>query len=206
MKIKIDSRYSQLLGAMLLFGFAGSSHAVSCSGGVGSTTDVMIDTGIVATSCGTGSTTQDQTGMPVTGWQVNIDNAGGINTWAYYEREENDDANGTNPPGNNHDGNTTAIDLMSEEIGDGFPTGDFSLNAFDPFLIVLKSDQANYQWYYFEGLSGPQTGTWDDSVFEPNSLSHISAYTQFVPVPAAVWLFGSGLIGLVGIARRKRNG
>jgi len=26
-----------------------------------------------------------------------------------------------------------------------------------------------------------------------------------VPVPAAVWLFGSGLLGLVGIARRKRS-
>ena len=25
-----------------------------------------------------------------------------------------------------------------------------------------------------------------------------------VPVPAAVWLFGSGLLGLVGIAKRKR--
>ena len=25
-----------------------------------------------------------------------------------------------------------------------------------------------------------------------------------VPVPAAVWLFGSGLIALVGLARRKR--
>ena len=25
-----------------------------------------------------------------------------------------------------------------------------------------------------------------------------------VPIPAAVWLFGSGLIGLVGLARRKR--
>ncbi len=25
-----------------------------------------------------------------------------------------------------------------------------------------------------------------------------------VPVPAAVWLFGSGLIGLLGLARRKR--
>jgi len=25
-----------------------------------------------------------------------------------------------------------------------------------------------------------------------------------VPVPAAVWLFGSGLIGLVGVARRKK--
>ena len=27
---------------------------------------------------------------------------------------------------------------------------------------------------------------------------------QAVPVPAAVWLFGSGLIGLVGVARRKK--
>ena len=26
-----------------------------------------------------------------------------------------------------------------------------------------------------------------------------------IPVPAAVWLFGSGLIGLVGVARRKRS-
>ena len=26
-----------------------------------------------------------------------------------------------------------------------------------------------------------------------------------VPVPAAVWLFGSGLLGLVGVARRKKS-
>lgn len=28
--------------------------------------------------------------------------------------------------------------------------------------------------------------------------------TSFVPVPSAVWLMGSGLLGLVGLARRKR--
>jgi len=33
-------------------------------------------------------------------------------------------------------------------------------------------------------------------------FSHDGTY---VPVPAAVWLFGSGLLGLVGIARRKRS-
>ena len=30
-------------------------------------------------------------------------------------------------------------------------------------------------------------------------------FAQVVPVPAAVWLFGSGLLGLVGIARRKKS-
>jgi len=31
-----------------------------------------------------------------------------------------------------------------------------------------------------------------------------SAYSAPVPVPAAVWLFGSGLLGLIGVARRKK--
>lgn len=30
------------------------------------------------------------------------------------------------------------------------------------------------------------------------------SFINNVPVPAAVWLFGSGLLGLVGVARRKR--
>lgn len=34
------------------------------------------------------------------------------------------------------------------------------------------------------------------------STSHLTGY-GVVPVPAAVWLFGSGLLGLIGIARRK---
>lgn len=34
-------------------------------------------------------------------------------------------------------------------------------------------------------------------------LDNISGYV--VPIPAAVWLFGSGLIGLIGMARRKAH-
>ena len=36
------------------------------------------------------------------------------------------------------------------------------------------------------------------------NLLHISYEVSAVPVPAAVWLFGSGLMCLVGIARRKK--
>jgi len=42
-------------------------------------------------------------------------------------------------------------------------------------------------------------------------LSNIQPYGSYlvsasaVPVPAAVWLFGSGLIGLIGVARRKKS-
>lgn len=33
---------------------------------------------------------------------------------------------------------------------------------------------------------------------------HFTAAPSAIPVPAAVWLFGSGLLGLVGVARRKK--
>jgi hypothetical protein len=37
------------------------------------------------------------------------------------------------------------------------------------------------------------------------NASMASTPDAVVPVPAAVWLFGSGLLSLVGIARRKKK-
>ena len=36
-------------------------------------------------------------------------------------------------------------------------------------------------------------------------ISAVNIMTTEIPVPAAVWLFGSGLIGLVGVARRRQK-
>lgn len=36
------------------------------------------------------------------------------------------------------------------------------------------------------------------------TFSWSSSNSTVIPVPAAVWLFGSGLIGLIGVARRKK--
>ena len=64
-------------------------------------------------------------------------------------------------------------------------------------------------------LSGPSIGS---TLYGPNYSEYVTtsdeAYTNYgvfmvrdytppVPIPAAIWLFGSGLLGLVAIARRK---
>jgi hypothetical protein len=66
------------------------------------------------------------------------------------------------------------------------------------------------------------TAPTDTTVFDPNAIGEYQFYievnggglsaiesvaieVQVVPIPPAVWLFGSGLIGLVGIARRKNS-
>ena len=44
--------------------------------------------------------------------------------------------------------------------------------------------------------------------FEPMAVLDVfelRAFATPVPVPAAVWLFGSGLLGLIGVARRKKK-
>ena len=59
--------------------------------------------------------------------------------------------------------------------------------------------------------SGLGAGAATVSLFTTNkdlldaTAGHFLIRASVVPVPAAVWLFGSGLIGLIGVARRKAN-
>jgi hypothetical protein len=42
----------------------------------------------------------------------------------------------------------------------------------------------------------------EDGFVADGSIEYLD--TQVVPIPAAAWLFGSGLLGIIGIARRKK--
>jgi|ETNmetMinimDraft_35_1059890.scaffolds.fasta_scaffold732257_1 hypothetical protein len=44
-----------------------------------------------------------------------------------------------------------------------------------------------------------------DGSFTRGGIDNVNFFigTTPIPVPAAVWLFGSGLVGLIGLARRK---
>ena len=73
-------------------------------------------------------------------------------------------------------------------------TGAFS---FDPFSGAGPKIFA----LYFKGVPGP--GEDGDSDFSLARIDFTEANRE-VPIPAAIWLFGSGLLGLIGIRRRKR--
>ena len=57
-------------------------------------------------------------------------------------------------------------------------------------VILVSASDVGSAWGGFDG--NPYMETWN---------VHLAP----VPIPAAAWLFGSGLIGLVGIARRKKS-
>ncbi|HED33210.1 MAG TPA: hypothetical protein ENJ08_03190 [Gammaproteobacteria bacterium] len=57
----------------------------------------------------------------------------------------------------------------------------------------------------FDGTNLNIAGVFYDPYYDGYTYNYnISASVSSVPVPAAVWLFGSGLLGLLGIAKRKK--
>ena len=113
-----------------------------------------------------------------------------------------------------------AVDCTGSEMGNLYNvlggTGGSILVEGDPTLLALFTNvQANPYWsgtefapdtssvWLFNFFNGQQTSggkegsfIWAWAVYSGNAST--------VPVPAAVWLFGSGLLGLVSMARRKK--
>ena len=90
-------------------------------------------------------------------------------------------------------GGTTDIDFFST-------TG----SLLDSFTVDHPSIFPTF--YGFKVTSGDLIGGVSLTNLDPGGLyfNEITFNQATVPVPAAIWLFGSGLIGLVGLARRKK--
>ena len=67
--------------------------------------------------------------------------------------------------------------------------------SFQPYIFGLEFDEiSSVTWHQDSPFHK----------FDDLQLRKEPFPSAVVPVPAAVWLFGSGLLGLVGMARRKK--
>ena len=118
-------------------------------------------------------------------------------------------------------GNSYGFDCTGSEMGNlfynvlGGVAGSSITTVNNANYDLFSNIQSNIYWSATEYATAATTTAWDFNMsnslqyFDPKSSSYFawavhSGDVSAVPVPAAVWLFGSGLLGLIGVARRRR--
>jgi hypothetical protein len=85
---------------------------------------------------------------------------------------------------------------------------DAGMNVLETYNITALANIVTPEGFNDGAFRGIQRGVSDISLFEVTGfvpvLDDLTFSRTVVPVPPAVWFFGSGLLGLIGLARRKK--
>lgn len=104
----------------------------------------------------------------------------------------------------------TDIGLSVSQTGSNSGSWSVNTDALDTFarvVLILKAGPTFSSYLYKPGSNAGDSGSWATTALENKDLSHFSIYTSgisIVPVPAAIWLFGTALIGFVCMSRRRK--
>lgn len=96
-------------------------------------------------------------------------------------------------------GDYTVAIMQYVNFANGPTLGDGFAEQGNPFFTAGLGGCSNGQFCDISNVA-PYNNRTNQWAFDVLNVNEVPA----VPVPAAVWLFGSGLLGLVGMARRKK--
>ncbi len=124
---------------------------------------------------------------------------GAFGAVAIYTAETDGVNSGFAAPSGDITGSDMTLDLSSWTAywnGTSFNQGNSAVTI-DSFDATTGDFAASWTSPVVGGAFNGQDGSW-------TITGNAAAATSAVPVPAAVWLFGSGLVGLAGVARRRK--
>ncbi|MDR4500547.1 MAG: VPLPA-CTERM sorting domain-containing protein [Nitrospirales bacterium] len=121
-----------------------------------------------------------------------------LELWVHTTPDDNDYSDGLGTKVYDLGGNTV---LMDNGVGGSAGSGDFDYDVLFPTAILSGFSPDNFLYLYnvfgdTDMMSEPSQAGFEEWAAVTNGPTP-------VPVPSAVWLFGTGLIGLIGITRRK---
>lgn len=129
-------------------------------------------------------------GLAAAGQSWEIDEPGFINGDIFLNFEDSTLDNGI---GTSVSGDTAFPDDVSMAMG-----WDFTLALGETATIMMALGTVTPAGFYLQH-SDPDS---NKSIFLSSRLDILPSISP-IPVPAAIWLFGAGLIGLIGMSRRK---
>lgn len=89
------------------------------------------------------------------------------------------------------------------------PVEDLAVGEYRTVLEIFEAtlDEVGLQTFTFINIISLDDSFLDPGLFDPdlsNNQASLEVTISAVPIPAAAWLFGSGLLGLIGVVRRKK--
>ncbi len=97
---------------------------------------------------------------------------------------------------------TASLSQYTDLVGVQIDWGTQGSNVSEEWGLVIGDDFENGIAYYMYGGYPPQALNYGSALF---GLEFATGVVSAVPLPAAAWLMGSGLLGLLGVARRRRT-
>jgi hypothetical protein len=186
--------FSLTLLSMVSVMFCNVANAVSCADFDTGLFDDEFALNSISSSCLDGNTKNDSQAA------MNSGNFFGISTWTSLARVEDSGKN-----------DFSGVDVQS--IGEVSGTFMFDSSFWDDnneIVVVLKGGKTadGTKWSAYQLNQDVIEGFWifgHGNKGQLKDLSHLTIYGSgnAVPVPAALWLFGSGLLALIAVSRRK---